>query len=128
MMTPVLKGGKYLGVMLRKDNVLRTHSVHSLVLLAFRGPRPSGLVARHLNSIKTDNRLDNLEYNTQSVNCRDKPYARVAPGYLNVVQVREIKRALQSGALRSVLARQYGVHWATIHRIHDGKYHSEIRA
>jgi len=46
---------------------------HQLVLLAFVGPRPAGMVGRHvLNNDPNDNRLDNLAYGTQGQNARDK--------------------------------------------------------
>lgn len=45
--------------------------VHSLVLLAFRGPRPQGLVTRHLNGNAHDNRLENICYGTQKENAED---------------------------------------------------------
>lgn len=43
-------------------------TVHSLVMEAFVGPRPNGFVINHINGIKWDNRLDNLEYCTKSHN------------------------------------------------------------
>ena len=49
----------------------KTATVHTLVLLAFRGPRPSGQDCRHLNDIRTDNRVENLEYGTRSQNNLD---------------------------------------------------------
>lgn len=45
--------------------------VHQLVLEAFRGPRPVGHLSRHLNDIKTDNRLQNLVWGTPSENIED---------------------------------------------------------
>lgn len=45
--------------------------VHQLVLLAFVGPRPYGMVSRHRNGVSTDPRLINLQYGTQSENNRD---------------------------------------------------------
>lgn len=45
--------------------------VHQLVLEAFVGPRPEGLVARHLNGDPTDNRPENLAWGTQSENQYD---------------------------------------------------------
>ena len=45
--------------------------VHNLVLLAFVGPRPDGLVTRHLNGNPSDNRLSNLAYGTYSENQQD---------------------------------------------------------
>jgi hypothetical protein len=45
--------------------------VHRLVGEAFIGPKPRGMVTRHLDGDQTNNRLTNLEYSTQSVNIRD---------------------------------------------------------
>lgn len=49
----------------------RTISVHSVVCAAFIGPRPDGLVARHVNGDARDNRLVNLEYGTPAQNTAD---------------------------------------------------------
>jgi hypothetical protein len=46
-------------------------AIHKLVLLAFVGPIPKGMIVRHLNDIKTDNRLANLRYGTHSENSFD---------------------------------------------------------
>lgn len=45
--------------------------VHTLVLLAFVGPRPAGMEARHLNGNASDNRLENLRYGTRAENVQD---------------------------------------------------------
>ena len=45
--------------------------VHQLVLEAFVGPRPLGMVTRHLNGEPTDNRVDNLAWGTRSQNNLD---------------------------------------------------------
>lgn len=45
--------------------------VHHLVAAAFLGPRPVGLDVCHNNGICTDNRLENLRYDTRSANIRD---------------------------------------------------------
>ncbi len=45
--------------------------VHELVLTTFVGPRPDGMLVRHLNDIPTDNRLENLAWGTKSENQQD---------------------------------------------------------
>jgi len=47
-------------------------TVHSLVLEAFTGPRPHGLVSRHKDGNARNNRSDNLEWGTQKQNIADK--------------------------------------------------------
>lgn len=54
-------------------NGKRTHaSVHELVLEAFIGARPPGLVACHNNGIRTDNRAINLRWDSMRNNHLDK--------------------------------------------------------
>jgi len=56
------------------------YTVHSLVLSAFRGPRPEGLEARHLNGDSMDNRSTNLVYGTREENVEDRiRHAKVYP-------------------------------------------------
>jgi hypothetical protein len=56
----------YLRVTLKKNKILKTYTVHKLVLNVFLGYEK--LQGNHINGIKTDNRLENLEYCTQSEN------------------------------------------------------------
>ena len=58
----------YLGVSLQK----KPFFVHRLVLMSFVGPCPKGQETRHLNDIKTDNRLNNLAWGTRQQNAEDK--------------------------------------------------------
>lgn len=46
--------------------------VHRLVLLAFVGPCPAGMEACHNNGIPSDNRIENLRWDTPSANTYDK--------------------------------------------------------
>ena len=58
----------YKQVDLSKDGKANTFKVHVLVLLTLVGKRPEGLIIHHKNEDKTDNRLENLEYQTQRYN------------------------------------------------------------
>lgn len=70
----ILKGGVhscgYLGVCLYKDKKTHVKKVHKLVAIAFLDHQPDGhrLVIDHVNNIKTDNRLENLQIITQREN------------------------------------------------------------
>lgn len=50
----------------------RTLRVHQIILLTFRGPKPSGMWCCHNNGNKTDNRLENLRYDTPKSNMWDR--------------------------------------------------------
>ena len=67
----ILKERLHLGynrVVLYKNGVGKNYGVHRLVWSAFNGPIPKGLVINHLNEIKNDNRLCNLEICTSKEN------------------------------------------------------------
>lgn len=49
----------------------KTHTVHSLIALAFYGPRPEGKEVCHINGNGLDNRAENLYYGTRSENMQD---------------------------------------------------------
>lgn len=102
---PSLKN-PYLRVVLTGSNGVKTHQVHSLVLLAFRGPCPVGKQARHLNGVGSDNRLRNLAYGTALENAADKIRHSTFSRKLepeDVVSIRE------SGVSARYLAKGYGV-------------------
>lgn len=67
--TDVVNG--YTFYRIQVNGVRRRHAASDLVLAAFVGPRPSGLVARHLNDVRSDNRLANLTWGTPSQNSYD---------------------------------------------------------
>jgi hypothetical protein len=51
---------------------MRSKLIHSLVLETFVRKRPSGMVACHNNGVRTDNRVENLRWDTQAGNKRDE--------------------------------------------------------
>ena len=58
----------YKTVTLCKEGIRKEFLVHRLVWSAFKGEIPEGYVVNHLNEIKTDNRLENLEICTSTEN------------------------------------------------------------
>lgn len=61
----------YLQLSLCKEGKLKTFKVHKLVVMAFMGHIPNGkmdFVVDHINNVKTDNRLENLQIITNREN------------------------------------------------------------
>lgn len=65
---------RYLGIALSKDKKQKTKRIHQLVAEVFLNHKPNGvkLVVNHINNIKTDNRLENLEVITHRENTNRK--------------------------------------------------------
>lgn len=59
--------GYYL-IGLCKNSIQKFYLVHRLVWIAFNGPIPEGLQVNHINEVKSDNRLSNLNLMTQKEN------------------------------------------------------------
>jgi len=58
----------YKKVSVKATDGIKNRLLHRLVLEAWIGPCPEGCVTNHKNGNKQDNRLENLEYCTQSEN------------------------------------------------------------
>lgn len=69
MAQPVRNG--YPVVTLSRSGKPTLFYVHRLVALAFLGEPQPGIIARHLNDVKTDNRVENLAYGSQVDNMAD---------------------------------------------------------
>jgi hypothetical protein len=101
---------------------------HVLTLIAFRGPRPPGMQACHNDGKRTNNRIENLRWDTAAGNQADKvAHGTVYRGErhpnskLKDSDVAEIRRRLNVGHPRPVIAADFGVSVATIKLIHIGK-------
>ncbi|HXS32025.1 MAG TPA: HNH endonuclease, partial [Steroidobacteraceae bacterium] len=70
VLTPHLSG-RYLRVRMSHHGVEDERPVHCLVLEAFVGPRPQGLVGCHYDGDVWNNHLSNLRWDTQAANIQD---------------------------------------------------------
>ena len=85
---PILGSHGYLYIVLYKNRKDHIKLIHRLVLETFVGPCPKGMEACHNNGIRTDNRLENLRWDTRSNNA----YDAVKHGTCNLLG-NKIKRA-----------------------------------
>lgn len=82
----------HLGVILWNNGDRYSATVHTLVLTAFVGPRPKGMMCRHIDGDPTHNCLSNLEWSTQSQNEIDKAaHGQITGQKLNPRKVRIIR-------------------------------------
>jgi len=99
----ILKDAKHTGgyrcINLRIQNKYRTFLVHRLVAMAFLGMPEKGIQVNHKNGIKTDNRLSNIEYVSQSQNIihakRNGLMPRATYRKLSEQQIKDIKTILE---------------------------------
>jgi hypothetical protein len=111
---PIHRGG-YLTVNL-SDGLKKTcHSVHRLVLEAFVGPRPVGLICCHNDGDPSNNRVENLRWDSYRANSEDmlrhgtRLMGEQSNAKLTEEAVHEIRRLRSGGGKFADLARRFGV-------------------
>ncbi|MBM0275108.1 HNH endonuclease signature motif containing protein [Micromonospora tarensis] len=98
---------------------------HRVIWEAEHGPLADGLTVNHLNGVKTDNRLANLEAVTQSDNMRHAYRTGLhqpvrSNARLTEQQVRDIYRRCRTGERDADLAAEYGMKRSAINNIRNG--------
>ena len=68
ILKPSINHRGYYQVALCKNSIRKFYYVHRLVYEAFNGSIPEGLQVNHINEVKTDNRLSNLNLMTPKEN------------------------------------------------------------
>jgi hypothetical protein len=101
-------------------------SVHRLLALTYLPVRVGYPDVNHINGVKSDNLVGNIEWSNGSLNMLHayrtglkKPVAtttKLLPG-----QVSTIRRARQRGVIARVLSEKYGVSTGTIYNIDHGR-------
>jgi hypothetical protein len=124
-----IKRDGYLSIGLYNNDKCKAFKVHRLVMLAFCGE--SKLQVNHIDGIKTNNNLTNLEYCTASENIRHAMELGLRnykgenhpKSKLTKKDVIEIKTELLNykRGMISALGRKYGVDPETISEIKKGK-------
>jgi hypothetical protein len=125
---PILRPCRHLVVNLHRDGRKIARLIHQLVLEAFVGPRPPGLICCHWDGDLTNNRLENLRWDTYKSNCDDmlrhgsrRLGETAVKARLKEGEVREIRRLMAEGASPDDLASRYGVGAPNIKAIASGR-------
>ena len=123
VLSPKALPSGYRQVVLSKNNVQTYRYVHRLVLEAFVGPCPEGMLSCHGNGDKSDNRLANLRWDTQAANLGDaRRHGTLLVGEANTsakLTVECVRAILASSEQGAVLALRYGVSRSRITRIRN---------
>lgn len=115
--TPVLKKTGYYEVRLGLNNKRTSLSHHRVVWETWNGSIPQGMHINHINQIKSDNRLSNLEMVTPSENQQKRELAcgeEIHNSKATDTIVREIRNSVES---TSVLAEKYDLSKSAVKRI-----------
>lgn len=135
ILKPGIGSHGYFLVTLCKNGKIRSHNIHRLVLRAFKRPmRKDQTVTRHLNGIRTDNRLCNLAWGSPRENQTDRVLhgtdnrgERYGLAKLTERDVLEIRRRYAGeGISQRKLAREFGLHQTHIGDIVNRKCWAHI--
>lgn len=99
--------------------------VHRLILATWSGQSGEGLEVNHKNGVKTDNRLENLEWVSRTQNERhsraelgkDMRGEKHTGSKLTTEQVIEIRKLKGQGWSYPKLSKKYGIGMSQLHRI-----------
>ena len=118
VLKPGFGANGYYHVVLYKGSECKINLVHRLVSLAFLGE--SKLDVNHKNGVKTDNRLENLEYCTKSENIQHAYDTNLIDKKLTRACAERIKYGHQ-GMLQKDIAEIYGITRQLVSLIRSGR-------
>lgn len=134
ILRPGLNRRGYLQYRLTFDGrVKKSFLEHRLVAITFIGQCPQGLQINHRNGIKTDNRVENLEWVTPRENCLHAIKNGLFPinersgmAKLKNTDIREIRNLNKKGISTRQISKKYNVSYENIRGILKGKTWSNI--
>jgi hypothetical protein len=128
ILKPTKESKGYFTVTLCKLGIKKTNHVAKLVTSTFIGIRPEGQEVRHLDSVKTNNRLDNLIYGTHTENQQDMAKAGHSPRGTKCTfcklaerDVKLIRKYRKEGGKLKQIADHFDIKKCTVWSICKGK-------
>lgn len=125
----IYRGYRYIRLTSRS----KTMKASYFVLLAFVGQKPNGMVIRHLNDIKHDDRLANLKYGTHSENNFDAVRNGRVEGkkgensHLSRLTEKQATKIFLCEGKHKDIADKFSVDTSVVSRIKSGKRWPHIR-
>lgn len=111
-------GRGYLCCDIKINGKRRTKKVHQLVMEAFKGPTPAGYHIDHVNGVKIDNRLDNLQFRPDRENSADcRKTSRKGTPNLNEHQRAAAHILMHEGWTTKPIALAIGASETTVRRL-----------
>lgn len=114
----------YLLVSLFLNNKWNTHRSHRIILETFVGPCPKGMICRHLDGNPKNNRLDNLEWNTNSINMKDRTRHGTQPkgekasqSKFSNIDILNMRHLYKNGWTTGEIGRKYNTNHKVIWKI-----------
>lgn len=126
----------YVRVAIYRDGVQRKEAVHRLMLAAFVGPCPTGMVGCHTDDDRDNNALVNLRWDYPQANWvdrkrngRNNPAQGESHGMvkLTALDVTAIWKAVTDGQSSSIVAQKYSVSYGYVRSIMSGKAWKHLR-
>lgn len=110
-----------------EDGSVKIQHVHIEVLYAFSGPRPDGLVVRHLDGDSVNNNLSNLKYGTPLENSADMVmHGNAKRGALLDSEVLEMRYEFSQSTSVEKLMNKYSLNYQTILNYITGRSYSHL--
>jgi DNA-binding CsgD family transcriptional regulator len=124
LLKPIKQTTGYFSVNLYKNRKVNPKTIHRLVAINFIPNPENKKQVNHINGIKTDNRLCNLEWNTPKENIKHSRRIGLKVEKLSVADVYEIWKRVNNPVHQT--AKEFGVAESSIRCIYNGTHWEDI--